>query len=67
MSPTLTKDPPAPVYPTPVNDNGFAPIVIPPDNCNVAPLETVIALVVAPSALPFDTINVPFETVVLPV
>ena len=55
------------MYPTPVNDNGFAPIVIPPDNCNVAPLETVIALVVAPSALPFDTINVPFETVVLPV
>ena len=63
MFPTLTNDPPAPVYPTPVNDNGFSPIVIPlipPDNCNVAPLKTVIALVVAPSALLCDTINVPF-------
>ena len=44
------KDPPA-LIPSLFNVNASAPIVIPPDNCNAAPLATVVPASVVPSAV----------------
>jgi hypothetical protein len=43
-----------------------SPSVIPPEIDNVAPESTVVAPLVAPSALAFDTAKTPFDTDVDP-
>ena len=58
---------PPELIPSPFIVNASAPIVIVPDNCNAAPLATVVPDAVVPRAVLFAAVNAPAEIVVRPV
>ena len=67
MFPEIFLKAPSVLIPVPFNVNASAPIVIPPDNCNAAPLATVVPPAIVPRAVLFDANNTPAEIVVAPV
>ena len=67
MFPEIFLKAPPELIPDPFNVKASAPIVIPPDNSNAAPAETVTPPAVVPRAVLFDALNTPPATVVSPV